>query len=463
MSSRHTWSPQNGWSRRDFLKAAGGLVAAAGIGPAFHVFTQPSQKLSGDLKILQWSHFVPQHDKWFDPFAKAWGDSNGVNVTVDHINLADIPSRAAAEINAKEGHDLIEFLYPPSALEPSVLDLTDINQEAVKRFGKQIDLATRSTYNATTKKYYGFCHGWVPDPADYRKSMWDKAGMPNGPTTWQELLDGGKAIKDQQGVQLGIGMSNELDSNMACRAIMWSFGASEQDKDENITINSPETVAAVEYMKKLYDATMTQEIFSWNVASNNQALIAGTASYILNSISAYRTAQGANPDIADDIFFGAALKGPSGAGWVSEHVIPIYIIPTYAKNPDAAKEFILNLVANYNQVVYNSQLYNFPSFATTAPQLMGKDGWLEKDPFGSKPADKLKVLETTESWSTVIGHPGPANAAIGEIFGTFLIPQMFAKAARGEMSAKDAVADAEKQIIPIYEKWRKQGLVGGTK
>ncbi len=42
------------------------------------------------LSILQWSHFVPQYDRWFDPFAKAWGDVNGVDVTVDHINLAEL-------------------------------------------------------------------------------------------------------------------------------------------------------------------------------------------------------------------------------------------------------------------------------------------------------------------------------------------------------------------------------------
>lgn len=452
-----------GLTRRDFLKVAGSFAAAAAIPPSFEVFTKPSQKLSGELAILQWSHFVPQHDKWFDPFAKAWGDSNGVKVSVDHINLADIPARASAEISAGAGHDLIEFLYPPSALEPSLLDLTDLNKEAEKRFGKQVDLARRATFNPTTGKYFGFCHGWVPDPANYRRSMWDKIGKTNGPTTWAELLEGGKKIKAEQGVQMGIGMSNELDSNMAARALIWAFGGTEQDANENVTINSPEVIAAVEYMKQLYEGAMTPEVFSWTAASNNQLLVAGQASYILNSISAYRTAQTQNPDVAPDIFFGSPLKGPTGVGMVSEHVIPIYIIPKYAKNPDAAKEFILNLVANYNKVVYESQLYNFPAFFSTAPQLMEKDGWLDKDPFGSNPPDKLKVLRDAEQWSTVIGHPGPANAAIGEVFNTFLLPIMFARVARGEMTAKDSVADTEKQMKAIFDKWAKQGLLGGGK
>ncbi len=262
---------------------------------------------------------------------------------------------------------------------------------------------------------------------------------------------------------MGIGMSNEIDSNMAGRGIIWSFGGAEQDKDENVTLNSPETVAAVEYMTKLYQQAMTAEVFGWNAASNNQLLIAGKASWILNSISAYRTAQDQNPDIVDDIWFSSPLKGPNGLGMVSEHLVPVYFVPKFAKNPDAAQEFMLYLVANYNLVTNNSKLYNFPAFPSTAPQLMDKDGWLDKDPFGSKPANKLALLKDAEKWSTVIGHPGPANAAIGEAFTTFVIPQMFAKAAKGEMSAADAVKDAHDQYVKIFDKWRKAGLVGGTK
>ena len=59
------------------------------------------------------------------------------------------------------------------------------------------------------------------------------------------------------------------------------------------------------------------------------------------------------------------------------------------------------------------------------------------------------------------GHFDQVGRAIGEVFGTFIIPNMFARAARGQVSAKEAVADAEAQIKPIFEKWRARGLVGG--
>ncbi|HEX2041974.1 MAG TPA: extracellular solute-binding protein [Acidimicrobiales bacterium] len=462
---------QSGMSRRRFIQISAGLTLLAacgngddetttGVTGVTSTLVQPTKQLSGDLRILQWSHFVPRHDRWFDAFVADWGRQVGVNVTVDHINLADIPARASAEIAAREGHDLIEFLSPPSAFEPSLLDLTDVNDEAKRRHGDQLGLCTRSTFNPTTKKFYGFCHGWVPDPGDYRRSLWERVGMPNGPATWQDLLDAGGRIKREQNIQLGIGMSNELDSNMAARALIWSFGGAVQDERENVVINSPQTIEAVDFMARLFRAAMTDEVFAWNAASNNQGLIAGNLSYILNSISAYRTAQTQNPDVANDVFFTPALKGPGGVFLASEHVIPIYTVPSHAKNPDAAKEFILHLVGNYAQATNNTELYTFPAFPKTVPQL---DSWLDNDPFGSRPANKLAFLKDAEQWTTNVGHPGPANAAIGEVFDTFILPKMMAKAARGELSARDAVVDAENQIKPIFARWRERGLVGGTR
>jgi multiple sugar transport system substrate-binding protein len=381
-------------------------------------------------------------------------------VSVDHIDQAEIPARAAAEIAAGEGHDLIEFIFPPANLEPSVVDLKDINEEAVRRFGEQTELCTRSSFNPTTGKYYGFCHGWAPDPGNFRRSLWERVDLDAGPTNYDELLMGGGQIRREQRTPLGIGMSNEIDSNMAARALIWSFGGSVQDADQNVTINSPETVRAVEFMAQLFRAAMTDEVFGWNAASNNQGLVAGQLSYILNSISAYRTAQKVNAEVARDIFFTAPLKGPGGTGLASAHAIPIYVVPNHAKNPDAAKEFILHLLENYTDATNNTELYTFPAFPDTVEEL---NGWLDRDPYGSQPDNKLALLKDAVSWSTNVGHPGPASAAVGEVFGTFVLPQMMAKAATGQLSPAAAVQEAEGRIKAIYAKWRKDGLVGGER
>lgn len=483
MAIEEPWS--DGVSRRTFLagaaataalaacgnnnnKASGTTSTSAGAstnttaGPPTEVkFTEPATKLSGSLSILLWSHFVPAHDQWFDPFVKEWASRVGITVTVDHINNAEIPGRFAAEIAAKSGHDLVQYIAPLSQYEPSVLDLKDVNTEAAKRFGKQIDICKKTSFNPKTGKYYAFAPAWVPDPGDYRKSLWQEVGMGDGPKTWDDLLKGGTDIVKGKGVHMGIGMSQEIDSNMAARALIWSYGGSIQDANENVVVNSPETIEAVDYMAKLFKATMTDEVFAWNAASNNQGLIAGNLSYIINSISAWRTAQDANPTVADDVFFVPALKGPKTA-LAAQHVLYNWVVPTYAKNPDAAKEFLLHYASNMPQATYHSKLYDFPAFTSSVPQL---NSWLESDPFSKSNTGKLSFLKIEDAlkWSTNIGHPGPASTAIGEVFGTFVIPNMMARAARGQQSAKDSVAQAEKEIKTIFDKWRQRGLVGGSK
>jgi ABC-type glycerol-3-phosphate transport system substrate-binding protein len=433
-------------------------AAAPGTEAPKETFADPRSKLSGDLKILLWSHFVPSHDTWFDKFAKDWGSKVGVNVVVDHVDQAQIPTRIAAEIQAGQGHDVIQYIATLSQYEPSVLDLKDLVDEGNKRFGgQQLELCRKSSFNPATGKFYSFSPGWVPDPGNYRKSLWEPVGFPNGPSSWDDLLKGGAEIKKSKSVQLGLGMSQEIDSNMILRALMWSYGASEQDANEQVTLNSPETIAAVEYMTKLYQQAMTPEVFSWNAASNNQGLVAGKLSYIVNSISAWRTAQGTNVSVADDVFFTPALKGPKAA-IAAQHVLYNWIIPKHAKAVDTAKEFLLHYTANFASATYASKLYDFPAWEGLAPS---RKAWLESDPFGAKPADKLKLLSDALPWSTNIGHPGPASTAIGEVFNTFVIPNMFARAARGEASPQQTVADAEKQVKAIFDKWRAAGLVGG--
>jgi hypothetical protein len=456
-------------SRRGFL-TAGGTLALAGAGSAtLAACTGPSGPANqagtsggsgASLRILQWSHFIPAYDTWFDGFAQQWGKDNGVAMSVDHIDNAQIPARTAAEINAGQGHDLIEWIVPASSLEPSVLDVNDIVTEAQAKHGPQFEFCKLSSYNPTTQKYYAFCHTWTPDPGDYRKSQWEAVGLPNGPSTWDELLMGGTAIKQRSKIPVGIGMSQEVDSNMAARALIWSFGGSIQDAEQNVVLNSPQVIDAVNYMAKLYKQGMTAEIFSWTAASNNQGLIAGKLSYILNSISAYRSAQMSNPTVASDVFFVPALKGPTDQALACEHVVRSYIVPKFAKNVDKAKAFLLYLADHSMEVAQNSKLYDFPAF-TKGAAWTDLPGWLDNDPFKSQPASKLSLLKTAQEWSTNVGHPGPANAAESEVFNTFVLPNMMADAARG-MSATEAVAKAEAQVKAIFTKWRKQGLVGGN-
>lgn len=459
-------------SRRTVLKWAGG--GALSLAAAPYVFVpRVSAQRQRTLRIIQWSHFVPAYDVWFDQYAKAWGEARGVQVTVDHIAFSDLVPRANAEVAAQQGHDLFMFISPPAAFEPYVLDMADVVQEVERRHGPILDLAKRSTYNPVTGKWFAFSDNYVPDPGCYLKSIWTGIGMPDGPSTWEDLLAAGRLIREkypQVQIPVGIGLSQDIDSNMVCRALLWSFGGSVQDENEQVVLNSEATIQAVEFMRTLYREAMSPAVLSWDASSNNQAFNAGQTSYIVNSISAYRTAQENGLPVADDTFFVEALRGPAGQ-WACEHVMGAYFIWQFAQSPDLAKEFLIDLVDNYRDAVLASKLYNFPSFpgSVADPGVPVEErpaagqAWIEEvcedDPFGSVPANKLAPLKQALNWSTNVGHPGPANPAIGEVFDSFVLPDMFAKAATGALSPREAVAEADARVRQIFAKWRERGLV----
>jgi len=247
-----------GLTRRELLKATG-VALAAGALPISCGRCAVRRKT---LRIIQWSHYVPRYDRWFDDvFTKEWGAKNGFEVVVDHMSATEVAARGAAEAAAGKGHDLFHFLSPPAAYERQAINHADVVREVEKRHGKMIPLAHKSTFNPVTGKSFAFSDSYVPDPGNYRIDLWSRVGFPNGPDTWEDLRVGGRKIKEF-GNPVGIGFSQEMDSNMALRALLWSFGGAEQDEQGRPILASKETIEAVKFARALYRETETPEVFT---------------------------------------------------------------------------------------------------------------------------------------------------------------------------------------------------------
>src|SRR6516225_10247316 len=422
-----------GISRRKLLQVAGTATLATGLGMHRQVFAQGAKK---KLKILQWNHFVPGYDKWFNgEYIKQWGEKNDTEVTVDNVGIPALNPTSASEVAAKKGHDLFGFLWPRPVYENDVIDHREIYEECEKKYGKPIDLALKSTYNPKTKKYYGFSDSYVPDPINYRKDLWDDVGV--YPDSWDDIRAGGKKIKQKHNIPVGIGLASEIDTSMAMRAIMYSFGASEQDAEGNPALKSKETLEAIKFVKALYEETMTDEVFTWDPSSNNRMMLAGQGSLALNAISITRTGENEKIAVADNIWLAKSAKGPVRRLGL-EHVMDVYVIWKFAENIDGAKQFLVDYIGNFKQAFLASEYYNFPCFTQTVPDLKT----LIANDAKAHPADKYKVLEDSLEWATNVGYPGYANAAIDEIFSTWVISTMFAQAASGKLSPEDAMNQA---------------------
>jgi multiple sugar transport system substrate-binding protein len=202
-------------------------------------------------------------------------------------------------------------------------------------------------------------------------------------------------------------------------------------------------------MRELYQQTETPEVFSWDPSSNNRAILSGKASFVQNAISVTRAAEKDNPEMSKQIQLTPALKGPVRR-IAAEHVMSCYVIWEFAENKESAKQFLVDLVDNFSTAFNGSEFYNFPCFPATVPDIQKR---LSNDP-KAVPPDKYKALSNVLSWATNVGYPGYATAAIDEVFNTFVIPTMFAKAARGDMTPEQSVRAADTEVRRIFDKWK---------
>jgi len=447
---------KSGLDRRELLKRAGVGAAAVGLGgsagaeKAF-AFYGPlrfkNRQFSKELKILQWVHFVPDYDTFVDKtWIPAWEQKNDTQVTIDHVNNTELPARAAAEVAAQSGHDLFMFLNPRADLEDQVINHAEIVQEVQQKVGKISQLAKLSTYNPRTKRYHGFSDNFVPDPVVWRHDLWNDVG--ESPATWEHVRTAAPKLR-AHGNPIGIGMSNELDSDMALIAFLQCYGGFIQNKAAQPTINSKGTIEALKVMRDIYKNGMTNEIFGWNPASNNQFLYSGKGSLILNAISATRTPEDLKLPFADDLWIWPIPKGPHMRMGL-EHVMGVYVIWKFAKNKGPAKKYLADMAINYQQHFTASKFYNFQSFPGAVKNIQKQ---LAQDKH--KPLGKYTILgKIAQKYTANVGYPGYSNAAVSEIFNTFLIPQMFAEVAQDKMSPADAAKSAQSQFKVIYNKWR---------
>jgi multiple sugar transport system substrate-binding protein len=369
---------------------------------------------------------------------------------VDHINLALLPARAKAEVAARSGHDIFGHLSPQAGLEDDVINHRDIVEEVQHKVGKVGKVGYKSCYNPKTKKWHGFPENFVPDPVHYRTDLFHQVGV-KAPNTWQDVLKAAPKLK-AIGHPVGIGMSNELDSNMALIALLQCFGGFIQDAHARVTINSKGTRDALKFMKSLFTKGMTNEIFAWTASSNNQGYLSGRLSLALNAISIARTAEDQNPDLARKTGLLPIPKGAQRLGL--EHVMGVYTIWNFTSKSQQklAKRFIADLEIHYAGAFKNSKYYNFPAFPNAVYDYKKR---LAADPH--LPKGKYKILNTiAKSYTVNVGYPGFSNAGVDEIFNTFLIPQMFAEVAQGKQTPAEAARAAERQMKTIFAKWRKR-------
>lgn len=435
-------------SRRDFLTYAAG---AAAFGP-FFLFPEHALESQKTLKIAKWAHFLPEFDQWFVKVMSAeWGKQNDTNVIVDVIPLEQIRDRAFAEVKAGRGHDLYIFPWPPAEFCQHVIDHAEIYQAVAGRVGAIQQLAHRSTLNFKTKTYFAFADFWIPSPLHFFEDYWGKIGMPLGPTHYGGLLGGGKKIRDQFGVPLGLAFSPTLEGNVTLHTMLYASRAWIFDGNEVLFNKNVFAVQALKYIQALYQSSGSPEQLAWGPGGNVRAMLARKGSCSINGISLLRAAEKEKPDVAKEIRLQPPLLGKNGMGVTAlPHVTNCSAVWTFAQNQEGAKKFVGDLVDSSQAGYDQSKGCNLPIYPKTLPNFIIR---IEKDSV-AVPQNKYGQLQDALHWTPNLGVPGMANPAYMEIFNTSVVPRMVARFLKGEQSAEDAAAAGAAEMRRIAGKWK---------
>lgn len=406
-----------------------GLVLLVALGVWSVAFAEKPQ-----LSILFFHSFVPANDDELVRLAQQFGAERGVDVKVDFISIPEMYAKAAAEAESGTGHDIIgaeNFMV--AMYKDAVAPIDDVIGEIIERWGPFHPVAKEACFFDGQWKALPW---WaVPFHGIYRKDLFAQIGE-EAPTTWDDLLRAGEKLK-AIGHPLGFAIASTGDANNALTQVMWAFGAKIADENGVVAIDSPETRRALEFVKELYEKTMTSEVLAWDNAGNNRFMLSGVGAWTLNPISIYVIGMRDFPDLAANFRLHGPLSGEKGYfGSADFYSLMIW---KFSKNVELAKDFLRYLYQKENMDSYlaKGEGFNLPAH----PRFDAHPVFYE-NPILSPLIGYIKFVH-------LFGWPAPADGRAQLAYTNWIVPTMFYKVVTGQASVDQAIKDAERALVDI--------------
>jgi multiple sugar transport system substrate-binding protein len=214
------------------------------------------------------------------------------------------------------------------------------------------------------------------------------------------------------------------------------------DEEDQVIINSPETIEALKYGKALYD-TFIPGTASWLDPANNKAFLAGEVGLTANGISVYYAAKNSEDAavkaMAEDIFHARLPIGPVGRP--TERCLMVNsMVFNHTEYPNAAKEYLRFmmereqyepwLTASIGYWGHPLQAYDHADIWTADPK-----------------HEVYKHVIADALWDGYKGSLGEASAAV---LADFVVVQMVASVATGQATPEEAAQEAERRAKRYY-------------
>ena len=456
-------------SRRDVLRgtvATGAGLLAAGSG--LPVFAQDAAKPAPDaplpvgsadkLTVIHRTEYFEAAQTAFRDTVSAFAKANNVELDISTTNpesFGDFLGKMSAAVKAGNPPD---FAYTSNVsisqlhLLDLVEDMTDVVDEAVKLYGDimpGLNAAKTAQFDGrwAAVPLIGTTTGYYMRGDKLKEKGIDPASL----KTFSDRREAALAISGPDFYGWGVTPNQSGDGFGFLILLIQAFGGHFTDKAGQIVqFDSPETVAAYEWLKETYDrngkyaAMLPPGVESWTDTSNNEAFLAGQIGYTHNAFSVYAQSKRDNNPVYPNIVLlpaptannGDSRNGGQVGGWMT--------VFKGAKNADLAKKLALDLLdpANFGKIAALGSVLFTPAYKN-----LWTDELLAGDP-------NLKVIkEQVSVTDPFLGQSWPAdpNAGVDAIRAQGVVEQSVANVISGRMAPADAVKDAHQKMRDIFE------------
>lgn len=432
-------------SRRSFLRnsamaAAGGLALAAGAKISAPRIARAADIAGSKFTVLWMKGSVAPAADLELKMMQDWAAANQVELTVENVALNEWAAKLATLAEIGGGADLIHLYTQHVGVNTPVLsDVTALKKEIGDKFSGWVhgpDSVSTVGDKAVAIPTYVYGQYW-----HYRKDLFAEVGVDAWPSTWEELHTVGKALKEKGtpiGYTLGPAVTDGATHNYS---LLWSFGGKEFEEDgKTIALDSPETLACLEFFRDFYHDALNEEAFAWDELGNNQAYLSGQIAATNNANTIYLGLATNAPDLVDKTSLGGALEGPGGRYQYMS--MQYWGIPTYSSNVEAATTFL-------KDAFYSEQFQKDVLIAGNGYNLPAHHG-LDKDDSAWPTDPNLAAARGLADAARAPGYAGPFTTSVGQSMDKFLIINMFAAVAQGT-EPKDAIKTTVDEMNAILQ------------
>ncbi|MBR0785790.1 ABC transporter substrate-binding protein [Bradyrhizobium iriomotense] len=399
------------------LAATGAAAQTSNIRAADVPAPKRDIEKGASLRMLRPVRFVQADEDVFRANAAKFTKDTGVEVKVDFVGWEDINQQTAVTSNSGAGPDIIiGFSDAPHIYIDKLIELTDVADYLGKRYGGWLPLAQRYGKKNKSEAWIGLPFGATAGPLIYRKSVLQSVGF---------------ALGNAKG-----------DGNGFANWALWSHNASLLDEEGNVTINSKETIAALNWVKELYP-TFIAGTPSWNDVSNNRAYSSQEISLTANGVSLYFSLKNdpATKAIAEDSEHQLLPKGLAKVSPMAGLTLNAMVFK-HSPYPNAAKAFLQYMMEKDQYEPWlnaNSGYWSQPLAAYAEAAVWSQD-------------PKVRLFKDTMNSTYYDGYKGPISTATGAVSADYVLIQMCASVATGAATPEAAAAEAEQRCKRYFRR-----------